>query len=822
MKEFTTGIDTDHIQLPLLRNETPPSSVDEDAIEAINDLLKPAQHVLGPSLQDIPLRSLVEDFIGLNIPDLPTCKFMVDMSRKRNLLFSGREDILEQLAQKLVGSPSVAILQGFGGLGKSECALEFAHRNKSNFDAVFWVQADTISKMRQTFGSFAALLGLEDASHSKDAFTSRELVKSWLKQPLMNSPSGGTVKAKWLMIFDGADSPDVLHEFESIQGQGSILVTSRDPKTVEVFNTAALHLDSSPTDQPLKIKLRPFQIEEAAIMFKRLAQVPDDEEEHMARQIVQLLDGWPLAISQMAGIVRKQYLTLAQFYERYSNVAIRCNLQAGDAAVVPEAGRETMVSSMRMAKLSHQATALLQVFAMLDPDCIEEGLFSTLPSNVPLDGFPTSFDEFEKARNELLGSSIVEINKLKKELWLHRVLQDTVRGQCSKTEYDCSFRTAALLVQRAFHPPAAGVRDSLKLWEPCAALLRHVLHLQQCYELQTAIDVGPLKTIRPSFEFAWLLSENATFQRNLGNTPGLKRTLLLALSICDEPPGLPKKDTFDLRGEIYHSLGAWANETNHPDECVEFNGRYLNMAESALKEGAAPTQRTAMAYNQYGTGQMMIREYATATNAFQKSMDLYKSLSTGTPCADSLPKVNLATAKWSLGDLEGADALLQSGLLAREEAFGFMDKESFRTGRFYHTLGNVRWSQGRAEESEIWHRRALKQYLSVLGPMHHRASDVRYKVAEHCLRNGDFDNAGILIDQALMSWKLDAPSFKQEIARTTWLKSRQKGQSSNPDEARELREEAYRMRQQLVPDDTRPCEELTDEDFDSLVAFWSR
>ncbi|KAK4497676.1 hypothetical protein PRZ48_010329 [Zasmidium cellare] len=822
IKGTTIGIENDHVHIPLLRSETPPNPVDHEAIQAIKNLLRPLPKAATSSKDPIPLQSLVEDFIGLKIPDLPTCRFMVDMSRKRNAYFSGREDVLANLAQRLLGGPSIAFLQGFGGLGKSECALEFAHRHKSKFDAVFWVQADEVSKMRQDFGHFAALLGLEDASHSKDPFASRELVKSWLKNPVMSSPSGGSVRAKWLIVFDGADSPDVLDEFESIQGQGSILITGRNPRTVDVFSKASSKSDGSTSKQPLAIKIGPFGIEEAATMFKRLAQVPHDEEELVARRIVTLLDGWPLAISQMAGIVRTQFLTLAQFYERYNNVAIRCNLQAQEATAIPETGRETMVSSMRMKKLSPQATALLQVFAMLDPDCIQETLFTTLPSTVPLDGFPTTPDEFEKARNELLGSSIVEINRGKKELWLHRVLQDTVRGQCSKIEYDCSFRTAALLVKRAFKSPGTGVRDSLKLWEPCAAFLGHVLHLQQCYETQAMVDVGLTKTVRPCFEFAWLLSENATFERNLGNTPGLKRTLHLALAICDDPPGLPKKDTFELRGELYHSLGAWANETNHPIECVEFNGRYLEMAVSALTEGAAPNQRTAMAYNQYGTGQMMIRQHGSAMNAFQKSMDLYRSLSTDSPCGDSLPRVNLATAKWLIGDLEGADALLQAGLLAREEAFGFMDQENFRTGRFYHTLGNVRWSQGRAEESEIWHRRALKQYLSVLGPVHHRTADVRHKVAEHCLRNGDFDNAGTLIEQALTSWKLDASSFKQEIARTTWLKSRQRGMSGNPDEARELREEAYRMRQQLRPDDARPWHELTEEDFDDLVAFWSR
>lgn len=178
-------------------------------------------------------------------------------------------------------------------------------------------------------------------------------------------------------------------------------------------------------------------------------------------------------------------------------------------------------------------------------------------------------------------------------------------------------------------------------------------------------------------------------QRNLGNTAGLKSTLDLALSMCDEPPGLPKKITFDLRSDIYHSLGAWANETNHPVECLEYNTRYLMMRAGAIERGDDPEERTASAYNQFGTAQMMINEYDEAAKAFEKSIELYATLPADTPCQDSLPKVNLATARWLMCDLEGAEVLLERGILQREEAFGFMDQGSFRTGRFYHTLGNV-------------------------------------------------------------------------------------------------------------------------------------
>lgn len=64
-----------------------------------------------------------------------------------------------------------------------------------------------------------------------------------------------------------------------------------------------------------------------------------------------------------------------------------------------------------------------------------------------------------------------------------------------------------------------------------------------------------------------------------------------------------------------------------------------------------------------------------------------------------------------------------------------------RTGRILHGLGNVRCSQGRLDESEIYHRRALAQAQATVGNLHHRFADICHRVAQHCLRKGEYDHA---------------------------------------------------------------------------------
>lgn len=54
-----------------------------------------------------------------------------------------------------------------------------------------------------------------------------------------------------------------------------------------------------------------------------MANEPEDD---TARQISDALGGIPLAISQMAGIIRRQYLTLAEFLELYNDHEERAKL----------------------------------------------------------------------------------------------------------------------------------------------------------------------------------------------------------------------------------------------------------------------------------------------------------------------------------------------------------------------------------------------------------------------------------------------------------------------------------------------------------------
>ena len=109
------------------------------------------------------------------------------------------------------------------------------------FDAVFWLHADDTTKLAKDFGDISLALGLEKVA--SDQAVSKDLVLEWLCRPhnRRSLVKGTTPDPKWLLIFDNADNLDVLADYLPVSGNGSILVTSRDPlaKTKTRFRTTA-------------------------------------------------------------------------------------------------------------------------------------------------------------------------------------------------------------------------------------------------------------------------------------------------------------------------------------------------------------------------------------------------------------------------------------------------------------------------------------------------------------------------------------------------------------------------------------------------------
>ena len=78
-----------------------------------------------------------------------------------------------------------------------------------------------------------------------------------------------------------------------------------------------------------------------------------------------------------------------------------------------------------------------------------------------------------------------------------------------------------------------------------------------------------------------------------------------------------------------------------------------------------------------------------------------------------------------------------------------------------------------------------------------------------------------LINEALDIWSVDPKAHKNEIARTTFLKSKVFEETGKMQKASIAFRVACRLRKEITKDD-RDVKSLSKEDFDDIVAFWAR
>lgn len=78
---------------------------------------------------------------------------------QRNKNFTGWADLLARLRRDASSNVTTVLpqtLQGMGSVGKIAVAIEYAHRYSSDYEVVWWIQADQLALVR---ASLAALAG---------------------------------------------------------------------------------------------------------------------------------------------------------------------------------------------------------------------------------------------------------------------------------------------------------------------------------------------------------------------------------------------------------------------------------------------------------------------------------------------------------------------------------------------------------------------------------------------------------------------------------------------------------------------------------------
>ena len=376
-----------------IRNRT------DDLVEAARDEYPERSPDLLKSLESIELPS-VQGSAYWNVPS-------------RNDYFTGREDLLDALDQLLQNNRAAALTQtinGLGGIGKTQIAVEFCHRNRNQYPfGVFWADASSAETLSDSYRTFAVDLGwvaletlMEDA------------VKSWFSR--VASLSG------WLLILDNADDPEDIDHLVPSSASGHVLITTRHQNPG--WGGSPLPVDVMPAEQAVDFLLN---------RSRRKAQ-----EKKAAERLVRALGYLPLALEQAAAyLAQTRMIRIAEYLKRFDKQQIAFTEKAQSKRPLKGDYEKTVATTWEISfeKLPESAREALLALAFLNPENIPLELFHEGEHLGPAMAELDLSDRFviqDEVIEPLSAYSFIEVHDEGQLISVHRLVQAVMLDRLSR------------------------------------------------------------------------------------------------------------------------------------------------------------------------------------------------------------------------------------------------------------------------------------------------------------------------------------------------------------------------------------------------------
>ena len=360
-------------------------------------------------------------------------RFCTNLSYRDEKKFTGREQILEKIKDKFMVHESVTqVIDGLGGVGKTEIAKYYAHINSNKYSCIWWINAETEGTTLLAYEEFDLEKNLILPYNKKNinADEIRNIVKNWLH-----------IHDNWLFIYDNVDEDSELHNFLPNQVTGKvqhILITTRNTQLASYRGISAI---------PVSIDV--FTPNESTEFLQKHTMLTIDKyTDELAFELGYL----PLALEHAGSFIsnNKTY-SYKDYLEEYKKDKIKLLRNSVlNPSLKNKADPVYLTWNISIKKIGKKTSSARQLFilcAFFAADDILDKWFKDAANKlpIPLRNCVKNKLEFDKAKAKLSKYSLVKIEKNDDEiikLSMHRVLQavvtDSLAGKYKKWRHYCA------------------------------------------------------------------------------------------------------------------------------------------------------------------------------------------------------------------------------------------------------------------------------------------------------------------------------------------------------------------------------------------------
>ena len=532
----------------------------------------------------------------------------------RNADFTGRGATLEKLRDKLAGGGVAVVvaqaLYGLGGVGKTQLALEYAHRFMADYDLVWWVPSERAEQISLALAELARKMGLQVGDNVAEA---AEAALEELRRD--TSPH-------WLLIFDNADDPKQLEPYLPT-GAGHVLITSRN----QGWSHAA---------EPLEVDV--FTRDESVAHLLRHVPKLDPEDAH---QVAEALGHLPLAVEQASAWLEQTGMPARDYIEQLATESTRI-LSLNQPSDYPMPVVATWNLSFDQLR-SPAAVRLLQILAFCSPGPISMDLLYSDEMNESLLPFDETLSEklmLGRVIRDVSRFALIKVDQGSNSLQIHRLVQAVIRSQMTEEEQqEARHEVHKILVGAR---PRQGETDDPANWSTYDIIWPHLgpSQAEECLDPRTRqllIDWVRYQWKHGEFEYALSQAKRlqALWTQQLG--PDHQQTLHLQTQTANVLRSLGRfaeardLDTYVLERQRA-VLGA-----DHPHALMTAGGlaadlRALGYFQEALssdqetyesftEQFGADYERTLTAANNLASSLRLVGDYEAARRLDQETLD---------------------------------------------------------------------------------------------------------------------------------------------------------------------------------------------------------